>query len=213
MVKAINHKDIRHLPENPEDFPALKRGDLRSSVHFGETYRIDVALEQARHKAAPVARVAELANEEVAALGIKRVENPLIEVDSGDIASNGMVNLDYDRIAKEHQLADRRDIVNIRFDREGRAVLVAVSDDVNFCPVPKGPDEFDAKDGNYWKYSTAAVILSALGTDWDRTRLLLFPLSGLSRTGYSRHDVEKAIGNHLLQSGECALLDKFSHCY
>lgn len=202
-----------HLFENPADFPELRRGDLRSSVHFGQTYRIDKAREQAQRESASIQRVAELANEALMTLGIKPVATPLVKVSPEDINPDGIVDFDYDRIAEEHELADRRDVVNIRFDREGRAVLVAASDDVNFCPVPEGPGEFDAKDGDYWKYSTAAVILSELGTDWDRSQLLLFPLSGLAETGYARHDAEKAIGNHLLHSGECALLDKFSHCY
>lgn len=198
------------LFENPEDFPG---GGPKSSVHYRQTYRIDKGREQARHAPVSPSRVAELVKETLADLGIETAENPLMEVDSSAIGPDGMVALDYDRIAREHQLADRRDIVNIRFDREGRPVLVAVSDDVNFCPVPEDPDEFDAKEGDYWKFSTAAVILSALGTDWDRSQLLLFPLSGLAETGHSRHEAELAIGNSLLQSGECHLLDKFSHCY
>lgn len=209
----MKRKEAKHLFENPEDFPALQSGDLRSSVHFGQTYRIGKAREQAQHAPASPARVGELVSETLTDLGIKTAENPLIEVDLDAIGPDGMVDLDYDAIAEEHQLADRRDVVNIRFDCEGRPVLVAVSDDVNFCPVPAGPDEFDIKEDGYWKHSTAAVILSALGTDWDRSQLLLFPLSGLAETGYSRHEVEQAIGNRLLQSGECHLLDKFSHCY
>lgn len=203
----------KHLFENPEDFPQLKPGDLRSSVHYGQTYRIDKAREQAQRAPVSPDRVTETVNETLANLGLNPVKNPLIKVDPSAIGPDGMVALDYDRIAEENQLADRRDVVNIRFDREGRPVLVAVSDDVNFCPVPEGPDDFDAKEGDTWKYSTAAVILSALGTDWDRSQLLFFPLSGLAETGYSRHEVEQAIGNSLLQSGECHLLDKFSHCY
>lgn len=204
---------FKHLFENPEDFPQLKPGDLRSSVHYSQTYRIDKAREQVQHAPVSPSRIAELVNETLKDLGLNQVAHPLIGVDPSAIDPDGMVALDYDRIAEEHQLADRRDVVNIRFDREGHPVVVAVSDDVNFCPVPEGPDEFDAKEDGKWKYSTAAVILSALGSDWDRSQFLLFPLSGLAETEYSRHDVEQAIGNGLLQSGECRLLDKFSHCY
>lgn len=208
----MGNTKIERLFKDPEDFAEFSSG-RKSSVHYGQTDRIDKAREQARRECASMERVAELANEALEMLGIAPVADPIVAVDAADIDEDGMVRLDYDWIAAENRLADRRDVVNIRFDRKGRAVLVAVSDDVNFCPIPATPEDRDAQAGGTWRYTTAAVILGGLGTDWDRSRLLLFPLSGLDATPYSRHDTERAIGNHLLQSGECPLLDKFSHCY
>lgn len=194
-----------HLLQHPEGFAPYT--DERASVRYGNTYRIDAAREQAQSAPPSKEHVAALANVALTQLGINPVADPLVTVDSADIAPDGTLALDYNAIAREHQLDDRRDVVNIRFSTEGHPVLVAVSDDVNFCPLPSSPEQYADQ-----AYSTAAVILKELETDWDYDEFLLFPLAGLSETGFSRHDAEMAIGNHLLANG-VALLDKYSHCY
>lgn len=69
----------------------------------------------------------------------------------------------------------------------------------------------DKYEGRGWKYKTSGIIVHKLEKKWDDSFVLLFPLNGIPE-GYSRHDIEKVIGNLLIMKG-VSILNFYSHLY
>ena len=83
--------------------------------------------------------------------------------------------------------------------------VVAVSDDVNF-DMPEDWSVYDKKHIVYNSYKK-----HKLGKEWDESFVLIFPLKGIP-DGYTRSDVETAIGNMLIEK-DVPILDFYSHMY
>lgn len=131
-------------------------------------------------------------------VGIKTTKNPKCE---------NPKCIDYDKIQQKFQLNDRRDLVWMKFTRDGYLGAVAVSDDVNF-DMPEDCSVYDKKHAVYnsykkgneeeWVHNSAGIIVQKLGKEWDESFVLIFPLKGIPN-GYGRADVETAIGNMLIE--------------
>lgn len=48
-----------------------------------------------------------------------------------------------------------------------------------------------------WVHNSSGIITHKLGKEWDESFVLIFPLKGIPN-GYTRSDVETAIGNMLI---------------
>lgn len=62
-----------------------------------------------------------------------------------------------------------------------------------------------------WKHNSSGIIIHKLREQWDDFFVLVFPLKNIPY-GYSRHDIEKAIGNYLIKKN-VPILDFYSHIY
>ncbi|WP_369813894.1 hypothetical protein, partial [Halolactibacillus sp. JCM 19043] len=62
-----------------------------------------------------------------------------------------------------------------------------------------------------WKYNTSGIIVHHLGKCWDESFVLLFPLKNIPGN-LSRSDVERGIGNYLIDKG-VPILDFYFHNY
>ena len=123
---------------------------------------------------------------------------------------NRFVDINYQNIKEKNQLNDSRDIVWIKFTKSGYAGIVAVSSDINF-DIPESIKEYDQKkeDGK-WLRNSSGIIIHKLKQEWDESFVLIFPLQDMEK--YQRHDIEKAVGNYLIEQN-VPLLDYYSHLY
>lgn len=123
---------------------------------------------------------------------------------------NRFVDINYQNIKEKNQLNDSRDIVWIKFTKSGYAGIVAVSSDINF-DIPESIKEYDQKreDGK-WLRNSSGIIIHKLKQEWDESFVLIFPLQDMGK--YQRHDIEKAVGNYLIEQ-KVPLLDYYSHLY
>lgn len=107
-----------------------------------------------------------------------------------------------------------------KFTKDGYVGVVATSDDINF-DVPNSSSDYDKKHKVYntylkkwedkWVYNSSGIIIHKLGKQWDESFVLIFPLKNIPQ-GYGRGDVERAVGNLLIEKG-VPILDFYSHIY
>ncbi|MBU0278827.1 hypothetical protein [Gemella sp. zg-1178] len=120
-------------------------------------------------------------------------------------------NLDYKDIKKKYNLNDERDIVWMKFTKEGCLGVVACSNDINF-DIPKNAKQYDEKDiydKRKWKYNTSGIIIHQLKQEWNENFVLLFPLEKIPKD-YNRLHIEWAVGNYLIEN-KIPILDLYSH--
>lgn len=123
---------------------------------------------------------------------------------------NRFVDINYQNIKEKNQLNDSRDIVWIKFTKSGYAGIVAVSSDINF-DIPESIKEYDQKkEDGQWLRNSSGIIIHKLKQEWDESFVLIFPLQDMEE--YQRHDIEKAVGNYLIEQN-VPLLDYYSHLY
>lgn len=128
--------------------------------------------------------------------------------------------VDYKKIKNDYSLKNEKDIVWMKFTTSGYPGVVAVSNDINF-DVPNNTSEYDLKvevwdpyekcKKSEWKHNSSGIIIHKLREQWDDSFVLVFPLKNIPY-GYSRHDIEKAIGNYLIKKN-VPILDFYSHIY
>lgn len=203
MKTICNNSTIEHyFKKNPDAFYKNEQGYLRCrSVRFGDPFRSDKALEQARKKPKERAQIEYLVNDCLGMIGVPKVPNP--EMDPGKI--------DYAKLKRDYQLEDERDIVWLKFTTDGYVGVVAQSNDINF-DLPPSADVYNDKDrSEHWTYNTSGIIIHQLGKSWDTSFVLVFPLK-LNNVNYSRHEIETAIGNYLTDH-DVPILDYYSHNY
>ena len=116
----------------------------------------------------------------------------------------------YNDITDRYNLKDPADIVWLKFTTDKRLGVVAVSNDVNFNYPPSKSDYNSKTDGD-WTYNTSGIIIHSLEKEWDTDFVVIFPLQNIPER-YSRHKIEKAIGNYLIEN-EVPILDYYSHIY
>lgn len=134
-------------------------------------------------------------------------DNPVIRLEPGR-------KVDYKKIQRENGLEDHRDIVWMKFTRDGYLGVVAVSNDIGF-DIPSSCEEYNQKiqykSSFRWKFSTAGILIHSLGKQRDDSFALVFPLKNMPK-GYKRHHIEMGIGNYLIANG-VPMLDFYSHNY
>lgn len=117
----------------------------------------------------------------------------------------------YEKIKEDFSLDDERDIVWMKFTKKkGHIGVVATSNDINF-DMPQNLCDYDKKkDNGKWLYSFSGVLIKYLGEEWNEEYVFVFPLVKLANHPYTRHKVEKEIGNYLIDKG-VPILDYYSH--
>ena len=184
--------------------------ECAESVHGRGIKRFEKAQEQAKLPPAAVGTIVDYIKEYLGFVGIETTEQPIINPQS----------IDYDEIKEQFGLQDKKDIIWLKFTKDGYLCVVAMGDDINF-DIPKNSDDYDKKRQVYnpekktyeekWVHNSSGILLHKLGKEWDKSFVLLFPLKNIPQ-GYNRGDVEKAIGNWLIYK-EVPVLDYYSHNY
>lgn len=181
-------------------------GSKDSSVHTGRK-RFEKAAEQAKRKPVPLKKTIALVNEFLGEAGMVPCANPILPLEPNQ-------KVDYDAIQRENGLKDQRDIVWMKFTRDGYLGVVAVSNDIGF-DIPPSSEEYNRKiqykSSFRWRYSTAGILIHSLGKQWDDSFALVFPLKNIPEE-YNRHHIEMGIGNYLI-ANDVPILDFYSHNY
>ena len=61
------------------------------------------------------------------------------------------------------------------------------------------------------KYNSSGILVHKLKKEWDESFVLVFPLRKLKEScGYSRHNIEMALGNYLIEQN-VPIIDFYSH--
>lgn len=207
----IDKKNKRFFEPNPDTPPCNVTGDYRCSVRFNNTYRLAKAKEQAVISTVDDNIIISYVNEFFKSIGMNMIKSPKI---------NNPQQIDYKKIKIENALADERDIVWMKFTKNGYLGVVAKSNDINF-DIPLGVSDYDKKEWKYnsylkkqelvWKNNSSGILVHQLGQEWDTSFILVFPLINIP-DGYDRGDIETAIGNYLINKG-VPIIDFYSHNY
>lgn len=180
------------------------------SVHGNSYVRYNKALEESKKNVVPIETIIKYVNELLKAVGIPSVNNPIMNPSE----------VDYQSLKKEFELDDERDIIWIKFTNCGFIGVVATSNDINFDIPPcnsaydekvRKYNEYSKKDECVWKYNSSGILLHKLEMEWDESFILVFPLKKLKENcTYTRHDIEMAIGNYLIEQN-VPIIDYYSH--
>ncbi len=199
---------FQRFPSTP---PIGVKGDYRCSVHFGNTYRLDEAREQASFSPVDVNVITTYVNDFFRSIGMNTVAAPVI---------SNPLQIDYEKIKRDYVLDELGDIVWMKFTKDGYLGVVATSNDINF-DIPNNTAEYDTKEWRYnsflkqkkwvWKHTTSGILVHQLGKVWDTSFVLVFPVFNIPN-GYTRGDIERAIGNYLIDKG-VPIIDFYSHNY
>lgn len=173
-----------------------------SSVHFGQTYRFNKAIEEAKKNPVSVKEICDMITKFLKKIGITTNDLPEYK---------NPLPFNYQGIKEKFNLVDERDIVWIKFTQDGYIGVVATSNDINFnYPTSENDYEKKDEDGN-WIFNTSGIIVHKLNKKWDESFVLVFPLAEIP-DGYIRGDIEEAVGNLLIQNN-VPILDYYSHIY
>lgn len=185
-----------YFEENPD---ARVNGKCRS-VHFDDNFRFNKAYEEAKKKPTPINEVIRYVNELLNGIGVAPVSNPIMHPEK----------ICYSKIKEEYHLNDIRDLIWLKFTTDGFVGVVAQGNDINF-QIPASADDYNKKVGRQWQFNTSGIIVHSLGKQWEQSFVLVFPLRS-NNMNYSRHYIETAIGNYLIDKG-VPILDFYSHNY
>lgn len=174
-----------------------------SSVHFGQTRRYKKAEEESKKKPVAVDEINDLITSFLKEIGIRTTDHPRYE---------NPLQINYQEMKEKFELADERDIVWIKFTKDGYIGVVATSNDINFN-YPSGENDYDKKDekNDEWFFDTSGILVHKLKKCWDESFALVFPLAKIP-DGYIRGDIEEAVGNMLIENN-VPILDYYSHIY
>jgi len=177
----------------------------KSSVHYGDTTRIEKAIEQAGKKPESIKKIIELTNEFLKLLEMPQAPEPVLNYPNAQVTRLNF----YERFKEEHNLDDEGDIVWMKFTKDGYLGLVAVSNDIGFS-TPVSASHYNEKtDKGEWLYTTGGIIIHMLGKQWDESFVLVFPLTNIP-DDLKRGDIECGIGNYLTDNNT-PILDYYSH--
>ena len=181
----------------------------RVSIHYEDDYRVKEAMKQAEMNPTNKEDVIRFTNEFLQLMGIKSVDNPEVKYPNAKLAYPDF----YQKIQKDYELKDTRDIIWMKFTRDGYLGVVAVSNDINF-DIPTAFYQYNYKfkgreDG--WIYNTSGIIVHMLGKVWDESFVLVFPLCN-KPDSFKRGDIERGVGNFLIDKG-VPILDYYGHTF
>lgn len=181
------------------------------SVHGRSYVRYNKAKKEIDEKIiVPIEIIIDHVNELLKAIGITQVQFPIM--------SPSEVN--YTSLKEEFNLDDERDIVWIKFTKDDFVGVVATSNDINFDIPPDASvydnkilkyNEYKKKDELIWQYNSSGILVHKLKKKWNESLVLVFPLKELRKNcKYSRHEIEMAIGNYLIEQ-QVPIIDYYSH--
>lgn len=176
-----------------EPYEGTPRG-IKASVHH-DKFRLEKAEEEAKKKVVGIEKIIEFTNQFLKAMSFE--SNECININIKDV--------DYIEIQNKHKLNDIRDIVWMKFTKDGYLGVVATSNDINY-DIPQSKEGYNSR----WKYNTSGIIINHLNKEWDENFVLIFPLKSINNI--SRGVIERGIGNYLISKG-VPILDFYSHNY
>lgn len=202
-------KYLHKIP--PDAFWMNSNGVLcGQSIHGNSYVRYNKAKEQASYDVVDIDVIIEYIKRYLRKIGIITIENPVLNPKC----------IDYDILQAKFKLEDKRDLIWLKFTKDGYLGVVATSNDINF-DIPKDQSEYDKKHKVYdlylkkykedWIHNSSGIIIHKLGKVWNESFVLVFPLKDIPN-GYKRTDVEKAVGNMLIDNN-VPILDYYSHIY
>lgn len=116
----------------------------------------------------------------------------------------------YKKIKDKYNLEHEEDIIWMKFTKKGHLGVVATSNDINF-DIPKDSSDFFKKnEKGDWLYNFSGVIIKYLNQEWNENYVFVFPIPNISSLEYSRHKLEKLVGDNLIDL-KTPILDYFSH--
>ena len=201
----------KYFWEDPDASYYINERKYWQSVHGRSFFRYNKAKKEISEKnIVPIETIIEYVNEVLKAVGIAEVKKPIMNPSE----------VDYTLLKKEFELDDEKDTVWIKFTEDGFVVVIAVSNDINFDIPPNESvydnkvwkyDEYTKKNELVWKYNSSGILVHKLKKEWDESFVLVFPLRKLKEScGYSRHNIEMAIGNYLIEQN-VPIIDFYSH--
>ncbi|MEE0862454.1 MAG: hypothetical protein U0L79_05675 [Lachnospiraceae bacterium] len=101
----------------------------------------------------------------------------------------------YSSIQKKFGLKHTRNILWLKFTDSGHLGVVAKGMDINF---------------NY--SNTSGRLVDKVDMKWDKSFVIIFPLTEIILNGKNTGDIEKAVGNYLISKG-IPIIDFYSHNY
>lgn len=181
------------------------------SVHGRSYVRYNKAKKEIDEKIiVPIEIIIDHVNELLKAIGITQVPFPIMSP----------FEVNYTSLKEEFNLDDERDIVWIKFTKDDFVGVVATSNDINFDISPDASvydnkiwkyNEYKKKDELVWQYNSSGILVHKLKKKWNESRVLVFPLKELRKNcKYSRHEIEMAIGNYLIEQ-QVPIIDYYSH--
>lgn len=179
MIKADNLKWI---------IPSKEHSSI--SDNSKPCIRIIKAEEQYNMEPVDDEKIVELINEFLQSLNMPSVADPKVIPINRDIR-----RFNYSKIKEKYNLADKRDIVWLKFTKNKHHIgVVGTSCDINFN-----------------SNNTSGKIVSHLKESWDESYVFIFPLKNIPE-GLNRSDIESGIGNYLI-ANNIPILDFYSHNY
>lgn len=178
---------------------------------YGNAYtRYNKAKEEAQKVPVDKEKIIGYINDLLKTVGIAEVNKPIMKLSE----------INYKTLKEKYELDNEKDIVWIKFSKDGFVGCVAASNDINF-QIPSNSSEYDNKETKYneyegkhkevWIYNSSGILIHKLNKEWDESLILVFPLKGLKESGYCRHDIEMAIGNYLSKGKNVPIIDYYSH--
>lgn len=200
-----------YFREDPEASYCNKDGKKYfQSVHRKSYTRYNKAKKEVEKKVIDKEEIIEYVNELLETIGITPVSKPIMNPSE----------VNYKSLKEEYELDDEGDIVWIKFTTDGFIGCVAVSNDINF-QIPSAISDYDILEKKYneytkryeddWKYNSSGILVHKLNKKWDESFVLVFPLKKRKESGYSRHEIEMAIGNYLSKGKNVPIIDYYSH--
>lgn len=187
-----------------------------NSVHYGKTKRFDKAKEQFKEDSIDKQKIITLIRaylqECLQEYSVDYLEYLKTLGDEANVVYTDEISTEeFNRnIMKLYSnLNCEKDVLWLKFTNTGHLGVVASSNDVNF-DIPPSKDVYDEREKRKWKYSTSGIIVHYVGTEWDTTFFLVFPLPNLPGDKKSRHEIEVGVGNYLIENG-IPILDFYSH--
>jgi len=192
-----------------KDTPPLDDKEYRASVHYND-FRLKKAEEQSKLESVEIEKIIEYINQFL----------EFLEMDKVNFPKMNRRNIYYKKIQKDNNLRDVRDIVWLKFTKDGYLGVVATSNDINF-DIPESKEAYNQNKKEYdqysktekrvWVHNTAGIIVHHVNKSWDETFVLVFPLKNIKKN-LTRSDIERGIGNYLIAKG-VPILDFYSHNY
>lgn len=171
--------------------PRKKKSSVKK---LQDSYRVDVAREQAKSAPAPIDDIVRHVNEFLEVLGMEKVENPRFEIPENWSKKKRKAEVKKLYTFVREKCATSEYLVWMKFTKDRFLGVVAASDDIKFR-----------------KNNTAGIIIHSLGKVWDRSFVLAFPLVRIPE-GLNRDNIECGIGNYLIEK-RVPILDFYSHRY
>lgn len=209
-VKNMLNDFEKYFIEVPDASYYIDGKKYWQSVHGKAYTRYNKAQKEVMKKTIDKEEIIKYVNDLLKTVGIAEVNTPIMELSE----------INYKTLKEKYELDNERDIVWIKFTKDGFVGCIAVGNDINF-QIPSNSSEYDNVETKYneyekvwikvWIYNSSGILIHKLNKEWDESFVLVFPLKGLKESGYCRHDIEMAIGNYLSKGKNVPIIDYYSH--